>query len=66
MDSARQAEPKTVQRRGFFAALGLAAAASATVAAPKPAQAMTPPGTKGGSHYQESEHVKTFYRVNRY
>jgi hypothetical protein len=55
-------------RRGFFKALGLtAAAAVATVAAEtKPAEAMTPPGTKGGKHYTESDHVKQFYAVNRY
>lgn len=62
--------PKPVQRRGFFASLGLGAAAAVAstvvVATPEPAQAMTPPGTKGGAHYTESEHVKQFYRVNRY
>ena len=64
--------PKPVQRRGFFTALGLGAAASvaaattAAVMAPEPAEAMTPPGDKGGPHYRESEHIKQYYRVNRY
>jgi hypothetical protein len=60
--------PKPVQRRGFFAAIGMggAAAAIAIVAKPEPAEAVTPPGTKGGAHYRESEHVKQYYRVNRY
>jgi len=63
-----KSEKKTVERRGFFAALGLggAAAVVALVAEPNPAEAVTPPAAKGGSHYQESEHVKQFYRVNRY
>jgi hypothetical protein len=59
---------KTVQRRGFFAAIGLsgATAIAAATVSPKPAEAMTPAGTKAGKHYVESEHVKQFYRVNRY
>ncbi len=59
---------KPVKRRGFFAAIGLssAAAVAAVTTTPKPAEAMTPPGTKGGKHYTESEHVKQYYRVNRY
>jgi len=66
-----QTEPKTVQRRGLFTAIGMGSvAAVATVAASvvgaEPAEAMTPPGTKGGAHYRESEHVKQYYRVNRY
>ncbi len=60
-------EPE-VRRRGFFAALGLsgAAAVAAVAVETRPAEAMTPPVTKGGHHYVESEHVKQFYRVNRY
>jgi hypothetical protein len=59
---------KTVQRRKFFATIGLGSAAAvvAAVTPAEPAEAMTPPGTKGGKHYTESEHVKEFYRVNRY
>jgi hypothetical protein len=60
--------PKTVERRGFFATLGLggAAAVVALVAEPEPAEAYTPPASKGGAHYRESEHVRQYYRVNRY
>ena len=68
-----QPEAGAVRRRGFFATFGLGGAAavatavaSVVVATPETAEAMTPPGTKGGSHYRESEHVKQFYRVNRY
>jgi hypothetical protein len=60
---------KTVQRRGFFATFGVggvAVVATALVAAPETAEAMTPTGGKAGSHYKESEHIKKFYRVNSY
>lgn len=65
MDQTSIVTTKTVQRRGFFAAVGVATAAMATGAA-KPAEAMTPTGTKAGAHYTESEHVKQYYRVNQY
>ncbi len=67
MTDTKTSEP-AVKRRGFFATLGLTSAAAVVAAtgAPKLAEAMTPPGTKGGKHYTDSEHVKTFYRVNRY
>ncbi|MCW3474156.1 twin-arginine translocation signal domain-containing protein [Limobrevibacterium gyesilva] len=54
------------RRRRFLAALGIGGVAAAVAAAARPAQAMTPPGSKGGTHYRESEHVKQYYRVNRY
>jgi hypothetical protein len=66
-------QPKQVQRRGFFATFGLGGAAAVVasvstviVAAPEPAQAMTPSGGKAGPHYTESEHIKKFYRENSY
>ena len=64
-------QSKTVQRRGFFATIGLGGAAAVATAAvsvvvAKPAQAMKPAGGKAGAHYQESEHVKKFYKVNSY
>jgi hypothetical protein len=61
-------EKNTVKRRGFFATLGLggAAAVVAAVSEPKQAEAFTPTKAKGGSHYTESEHIKQFYKVNRY
>ena len=66
-----ETDPRPVRRRGFFAALGLGGAAAATtaialVAAPSPAEAYVPSAEKGGAHYRESEHVKQYYRVNRY
>ena len=59
---------KPASRRGFFASIGLGATAAAAslIAAPKEAEAVTPSKSKGGSHYTESEHIKQFYRVNRY
>jgi hypothetical protein len=60
---------KTVERRGFFAKLGIGSAAAVVAAVagkPEPAEAFTPPADKGGTHYRESEHVKQYYRVNRY
>ena len=61
-------QDKPVQRRGLFAAIGLsgAAAVATSAAVVANAEAMTPPAGKGGAHYTESDHVKTFYRVNRY
>jgi hypothetical protein len=61
-------DEKTVQRRRFLLTLGASgatAAAAATVSSP-PAEAMVPPDGKGGPHYRESEHIKEYYRVNRY
>jgi hypothetical protein len=64
-------QPKTVKRRGFFATIGLGGAAAVATAAvsvvvAEPAQAMKPAGGKAGSHYRDSEHIKTFYKVNSY
>jgi hypothetical protein len=58
---------KTVGRRGFLRTLG--AGAGAVAAAPLAAggaQALTPSEEEGRARYQESEQVKTFYRVNGY
>ncbi len=66
--SNKKPETKKLERRGFFATLGLggAAAVVALVAEPEAAEAYTPTPSKGGSHYKESEHVKQYYKVNRY
>lgn len=64
--------PNRVKRRGFFTTFGLggaaavAAAATTLVVDSQPAEAVTPPAGKGGPHYRESDHVKQYYRVNRY
>ena len=63
-----KAERKTtLGRRQFLRALGLGAAA--TAATPLAIEAMADSETndeKRNSRYKETEHVKTFYRVNQY
>ncbi|MBX6426951.1 MAG: twin-arginine translocation signal domain-containing protein [Variibacter sp.] len=61
-------DKRTVGRRDFLRALGLGAGA---IAAASPlataAQADTEnPDEKRKARYKETDHVKTFYRVNRY
>lgn len=64
-------EKKTTQpidRRGFFRASGgaaVVAAASVTTGA-EPALAVESDSERKKPRYKETEHVKTFYRVNRY
>jgi hypothetical protein len=58
-----------VGRRDFLRTLGAGATLAATAAAPlaQSAHADTESNDeKRKSRYRESEHVKTFYRVNRY
>lgn len=70
-------QDKTGQRRGFLKALGLAGGAA--VAASTPAAAFNADGSVGdakpakenktereAARYRETEHVKAFYRTNRY
>jgi hypothetical protein len=62
-----KSEAKPVGRRDFLRALG--AGAGVAVAAPiaTPAQADSESNAdKRKSRYRETDHVKTFYRVNRY
>lgn len=63
-------EKKEVDRRSFFKSLGGASAAAAVaVAAPiaaSPAAATENQNERTKARYKESEHVKTFYRTNRY
>jgi hypothetical protein len=74
---AAMSEQDKPQRRGFLKALGLASGAAVATAAPaaafnidaglhgaKPAKETT--DEKLATRYRESEHVKTFYRTNRY
>jgi hypothetical protein len=60
----------TVGRRDFLRKVGIGAVgAGATVAAPLtgPARADTENNDeKRKARYQETDHIKTFYRVNRY
>lgn len=68
--------PARAERRGFLRTLGLgtaAAAATAHAAAAQRADAV-PPGTaqkeneaaRLAARYRETEHVKAYYRTNRY
>jgi hypothetical protein len=59
----------TVGRREFLRALGAGAGVAATAAAPlaTPAKADTENNDeKRKARYKETDHVKAFYRVNRY
>lgn len=63
-----KAEAKTgLGRRQFFRALGVGAAAVAVApVASGAAAAAENRDERRKARYKESEHVKTFYRVNRY
>jgi hypothetical protein len=57
----------TVGRREFLRVLGVGAAATAATPLAGPAKADTENNDeKRKPRYKETEHVKTFYRVNRY
>jgi hypothetical protein len=56
-------------RRDFLRALGAGASAAAASAGPLAGEALADTETndeKRKARYRESEHVKTYYRVNRY
>jgi hypothetical protein len=55
-----------VDRRSFFKAVGAGAAVAVTPAAITPAQALNPGNDEKKARYRESDHVKAFYRTNRY
>jgi hypothetical protein len=64
-----KSEKKTVARRDFLRVLAAGAgAAAATSAAPltSPAAAAESDQEKRKPRYKETEHVKAFYRVNKY
>jgi hypothetical protein len=62
-----KSEPKPVGRRDFLRALGAGAGAAAAAPLATPAQADTESNAdKRKARYRETDHVKTFYRVNRY
>jgi hypothetical protein len=58
----------TVGRREFLRTLGAGAGLAATAAVPlaTKAEAAESDADKKKSRYRETEHVKTFYRVNGY
>ena len=60
---------KTVGRRDFLRALGGGATMAAAAAAPLASEALADSESndeKRKARYKETEHVKTFYRVNSY
>ncbi len=61
---------KTLDRRGFLRAAGAGATVAAAAVTPAlvtaEAQALAVSADEGKARYRETEHVKTFYRVNRY
>jgi hypothetical protein len=66
--SAKQ-EKAPVNRRGFLKAIGGTTAVAASAVAPGmigEAQAMNPGNEEKKARYRESDHVKAFYRTNRY
>jgi len=57
----------TLQRRQFLGALGLGAAVTATPRLATEAMADSETSDeKRKARYKETEHVKTFYRINQY
>jgi hypothetical protein len=59
-----------VERRGFLKALGLGAGAAASGvvadAAMTPVAAQESRGERTKARYKETDHVKAYYRTNRY
>jgi hypothetical protein len=64
----KQRDNATVARRDFLRVRAVGAGAAATTAAPlaTPAVAAETDQEKRKARYKETEHVKTFYKVNRY
>jgi hypothetical protein len=61
--------PSGVNRRGFLRAIGGTGAVAAATVAPGmvgEAEAYDPGTSETKARYRESEHVKTFYKTNRY
>jgi hypothetical protein len=65
----KSGEKTTVGRREFLRALGMGAGVAVTAAAPLATEARADTENndeKRKSRYKETDHVKTFYRVNGY
>ncbi len=64
----REQDKSKVGRRDFLRAMGAGAGVAATAAAPlaTPAAAAESDADKKKARYKETDHVKTFYKVNRY
>jgi anaerobic selenocysteine-containing dehydrogenase len=67
---AHKTDEKAVDRRGFLKALGagagVAATAAAVTVAPTAAIAAESDADKKKARYKETDHVKAFYKTNRY
>jgi hypothetical protein len=65
----REKQATGLSRRGFFGAFGgvsTAAVAGAAMLRPNAAEAYDPGEAETGPRYQETDHVKDYYRVNGY
>ena len=63
----KQNDKRTVGRRDFLRALGVGAGAGATAPLATAAKADSETNDeKRKARYKETDHVKAFYRVNRY
>lgn len=64
----KQVDKSTVGRREFLRTLGAGAGLAAVAAAPAATQAVAAESDadKKKTRYRETDHVKTFYRVNKY
>lgn len=64
----KQDKPTTVGRRDFLRALATGASAAAVIAAPvtRAAADAESDQDRKKARYKETDHVKTFYKVNRY
>ncbi len=65
----KETQTQGVDRRGFLRSLGAGAGAAAVAAAPvalTEAQAAESDADKKKARYRETDHVKTYYRTNRY
>jgi hypothetical protein len=62
----QKSKETALDRRNFFKALGAGATVAVAPVAVTPAVAVDPGKDETKARYRESEHVKDFYRVNRY
>jgi hypothetical protein len=55
-----------LDRRGFLKAASLGTASAVAPLAVAPAQALDPGANEKKARYRETDHVKAYYRTNRY